>query len=212
MSIYDGTDVTVGVFIIRPGCRIPLHNHPSMHGIIKCLAGSLHVSSFSLLSEAEARSAVAAEAAENLRRERWREIKNGSIFPVKPNRPVTLHPGSTCACLTPTDGNLHEITAGADAAAAFFDVLAPPYNSGEYDAAAANSGDECRECDFFAELPYRRTAELPPSEAGVRWIGLLDGSPEDYFCDNEPYRGPDVSAIAVEHRDMQGLMKDLPHE
>ena len=37
----------VGIF--REGEHIPLHDHPDMHGIIKCLAGSLKITSYTKL-------------------------------------------------------------------------------------------------------------------------------------------------------------------
>ena len=39
--------MTVGGF--REGEHIPLHDHPDMHGIIKCLAGSLKITSYTKL-------------------------------------------------------------------------------------------------------------------------------------------------------------------
>ena len=44
----------VGIFIVRKGCSIPLHNHPNMFGIIKCLAGRFDLTSYSPLTEEEA--------------------------------------------------------------------------------------------------------------------------------------------------------------
>ena len=39
--------MTVGGF--REGEHIPLHDHPDMHGIIKCLAGRLKITSYTKL-------------------------------------------------------------------------------------------------------------------------------------------------------------------
>ena len=41
IDVYEHSDVSVGIFIIHPGCKIPLHNHPNMYGIIKCLSGKV---------------------------------------------------------------------------------------------------------------------------------------------------------------------------
>jgi cysteamine dioxygenase len=35
IGIYEDRDISVGIFIIRCGRRIPLHTHPGMHGLIK---------------------------------------------------------------------------------------------------------------------------------------------------------------------------------
>ena len=37
------------VLLLREGEHIPLHDHPEMHGIIKCLAGSLKITSYTKL-------------------------------------------------------------------------------------------------------------------------------------------------------------------
>ena len=36
----------VFVHVCRAGENIPLHDHPGMHGIIKCLSGQLKITSF----------------------------------------------------------------------------------------------------------------------------------------------------------------------
>ena len=37
----------MGIFIVHEGESIPMHDHPNMHGIIKCLRGHLRISSLS---------------------------------------------------------------------------------------------------------------------------------------------------------------------
>ena len=37
------------MILLREGEHIPLHDHPEMHGIIKCLAGSLKITSYTKL-------------------------------------------------------------------------------------------------------------------------------------------------------------------
>ncbi|KAI5713689.1 hypothetical protein M8J76_003561 [Diaphorina citri] len=49
IQIFENELVTLGVFVIREGHKLPLHNHPLMHGIIKVLAGTLKISSYSVL-------------------------------------------------------------------------------------------------------------------------------------------------------------------
>ena len=36
-EVVENPVVSIGIFVIREGERIPLHDHPNMHGIIKCL-------------------------------------------------------------------------------------------------------------------------------------------------------------------------------
>ena len=35
VQLYEDKDVTIGVFILKRGTKIPLHDHPDMHGILK---------------------------------------------------------------------------------------------------------------------------------------------------------------------------------
>uniref|UniRef100_A0A8D9BWB5 2-aminoethanethiol dioxygenase n=1 Tax=Cacopsylla melanoneura TaxID=428564 RepID=A0A8D9BWB5_9HEMI len=49
IQIFENELVTLGVFVIREGNKLPLHNHPLMHGIIKVLAGTLNITSYSVL-------------------------------------------------------------------------------------------------------------------------------------------------------------------
>ena len=46
-QVVENPVISMGIFIIREGERIPLHDHPNMHGVIKCLEGRLRILSFS---------------------------------------------------------------------------------------------------------------------------------------------------------------------
>ena len=35
IKIHEDQDVSIGIFVIKAGSRIPLHNHPNMHGLLK---------------------------------------------------------------------------------------------------------------------------------------------------------------------------------
>jgi cysteamine dioxygenase len=49
IGIYEDRDISVGIFIIGRGCRIPLHNHPGMHGVLKVVHGQIDVASYTKL-------------------------------------------------------------------------------------------------------------------------------------------------------------------
>ena len=46
-KVVENPVISMGVFIVGEGESIPLHDHPNMHGIIKCLQGRLRIRSFS---------------------------------------------------------------------------------------------------------------------------------------------------------------------
>ena len=35
IKIHEDHDVSIGIFVVKAGSRIPLHNHPNMHGLLK---------------------------------------------------------------------------------------------------------------------------------------------------------------------------------
>ena len=43
IKLLDDTDVSIGIFIVKSGFRIPLHNHPNMHGLLKVVYGNVDV-------------------------------------------------------------------------------------------------------------------------------------------------------------------------
>ena len=35
IKIHEDQDVSIGIFVVKGGQKIPLHNHPKMHGLLK---------------------------------------------------------------------------------------------------------------------------------------------------------------------------------
>ena len=35
IKIHEDQDVSIGIFVVKEGQKIPLHNHPKMHGLLK---------------------------------------------------------------------------------------------------------------------------------------------------------------------------------
>ena len=93
------------------------------------------------------------------------------------------------------DNNYHEIVTVGEGHAAFFDILAPPYHT---EVPQEDADEDLRECHFFSEI------SLPPNNNNIlfesnhkrpphsfTWLRRVK-SPEDYFCDTEPYMGPRI--------------------
>eukprot|EP00753_Platysulcus_tardus_P022065 PLAT9229.1.p1 GENE.PLAT9229.1~~PLAT9229.1.p1 ORF type:complete len:252 (+),score=60.65 PLAT9229.1:114-758(+) len=95
-------EFSVEVFILPPGARIPLHDHPGMTVLSKALYGSVSVRAMDWMTH-EARSNVARE-----------------------HEPTTLAAPSV-TLLGPRSGNLHAFTADERQGCALLDVLTPPY-------------------------------------------------------------------------------------
>lgn len=131
LPIYEDEDVTIGVFVLKQGSRLPIHDHPSMHGILKILQGVVKITSYSLV-EIDTSSAV----------------RNNSFFYNNPLK-VIKHPENlvtdrdSCCMLTPTEKNIHEVEC-IEGPAAFLDILSPPYEEG--------SLTTPRSCHYFEEV------------------------------------------------------------
>jgi cysteamine dioxygenase len=109
-EVYSGPEMTICLFTLSAGSRLPLHDHPDMHVFGRLLLGRLRVTSYDLVPEPEANEA----------NEQWpREVMlEGDVL--FETAPVTFSLG-------PDRGNPHDLLALEDCA--FFDVLFPPYDS-----------------------------------------------------------------------------------
>lgn len=104
VQIYDDDAVSVGVFIVAENMKLPLHDHPHMHGLIKVIYGTLKISSYTIS-----------------------ECLDDKQVDVECHTPINLHYIDPPCILEPNHQNLHEIES-VDGVAAFVDILAPPYD------------------------------------------------------------------------------------
>lgn len=132
MDVYLDKLLTMKVYILKPGTKIPLHDHPNMHGFIKILDGKVRIASYS-----ETQLKVMTTTAANNKRLKTKDANkpedsknkeaNQQLYVTKMTETV-FDPKSRVSILTPRKGNYHEIEC-MDKPAAFFDLLAPPYNA-----------------------------------------------------------------------------------
>jgi len=171
IEIFESDIFTLGIFVLKNGARIPLHDHPNMYGIVKVLHGKVCVQSYSRIapepSDQEAPASPHGRA---------------GAFAVKKCPIGEFSEDSEPCCLTPDDANYHEIKA-VGGVAAFLDILAPPYDH------------RVRECHFFKELHPLDTdsqaeSQPAPLESDVFLVEIP--SPTDYWSNSKPYDGPEV--------------------
>ncbi len=184
IDVLEHSDVSVGIFIVRRGCMIPLHNHPNMFGILKCLGGRFDLTSFTPLEEEEAARAEPPPHLAATPHGR-QMLEQGAVFPARKEFSSGLDSHSRACYLSPSESNYHEIRASEDGPAVFIDLLAPPYtqetpspNGGGGDRGGNGGGsgvedeEERRDCDFFKEVssapapaagPEGDTPSPPPS-------------------------------------------------
>uniref|UniRef100_A0A8C5KA93 2-aminoethanethiol dioxygenase n=1 Tax=Jaculus jaculus TaxID=51337 RepID=A0A8C5KA93_JACJA len=176
---------SLGVFLLRSGTSLPLHDHPGMHGnMLKMLYGTVRISCMDKL-----------EAAAGEQRPRAPPPEQQFEPPLQPREREAARPGvlrsraeyteaSGPCILTPDRDNLHQIDA-VDGPAAFLDILAPPYDP-----------DDGRDCHYYRMLEPVRPKETSASSSACdlpREVWLLETpQADDFWCEGEPYPGPRV--------------------
>ncbi|XP_070697340.1 2-aminoethanethiol (cysteamine) dioxygenase b [Pempheris klunzingeri] len=171
MHICETERFSMGVFLLKSGASIPLHDHPGMHGVLKVLYGKVRISCFDRLERPAGGPQVApppplAPAQMDALR---RSVLRSTGEYTEESGPCVL---------TPDRDNLHQIDA-VDGPTAFMDILAPPYDP-----------DEGRDCHYYKVLTE---AEAKNTEQKEKEVWLVEISqPPDFWCGGEPYPGPEV--------------------
>ncbi|XP_024153904.1 2-aminoethanethiol (cysteamine) dioxygenase a [Oryzias melastigma] len=179
MHICETEVFSMGVFLLRPGASIPLHDHPGMNGMLKVLYGKVNVRCFDKLEGGSTKTGASPPFEPPLeplqRASVWRSVL----------RSVAQYSEESGPCLlTPVRDNLHQIDA-VEGPAAFLDILAPPYNP-----------DDGRDCHYY-KLLQTAAEEGTVAKGGQKekdeevWL-LEIPQPEDFWCGGEPYPGPAV--------------------
>jgi len=102
--------MTVGIFQLPAGTRIPLHNHPGMNVLSRLLWGTLHVKAYDWVPGSRE-----AEGPEGM--SRAAQLVMDSTLTAPHAEPLVLYPDA--------GGNKHEFTALTPCAV--LDLLLPPY-------------------------------------------------------------------------------------
>nr|CAD7444711.1 unnamed protein product [Timema bartmani] len=184
VEIYEDDTVTIGIFILRSGARLPLHDHPHMHGILKVISGRLKLQSYTLRN----RSQSIGEKKSLLSR----VLRPKSVVAEKHPEVIVDETSGACV-LTPVEKNLHEIHS-IDGPAAFLDILSPPYDSDVPETAE-------RSCHYFVEMPQSTDEEMLHNNM-TRLYQVR--SPSDFWSESAPYQGPNLSKLNVQVGDTVG--------
>ena len=155
LRLHAEEDFTVGAFVFDRGQTIPLHNHPGMTVLMRCLFGETRVKAYDFVDDAPWLST------DDARVERGREHEARAAT----DEVVSAANGARAATrvLYPTRANVH--TLSALSACAMLEVQTPPYRVGEG-----------RDCHYF-EL-VRAAAETGSENSILREIAL----PPDFVC------------------------------
>lgn len=165
MDIYEDENVTLGVFILKPGMKMPLHDHPHMHGLLKVIAGQVRIHSYNVVGEED--YVLSPET-----------LQTGTITAQK-NPILTVNAQSDSILLQPKLGNLHEIVCDKESTAAFIDVLSPPYDT----IIQVDKSSLPRKCRYFEIIE-----QLKDDFVKLKTCS----SPAWFVMSKESYLGPNV--------------------
>lgn len=130
MHVHSSARFDLSVFLLPAGKSLPLHDHPGMTVVSKVVHGSLRLSAYSKITPSPDSSEP--PPGKKLRSSTSASASAGTASSVTP---VIVNVGKSAAdpawLLSPTEGNLHELT--AESSCVIFDVLLPPYNPPERD-------------------------------------------------------------------------------
>ncbi|KAK7079240.1 hypothetical protein SK128_006067 [Halocaridina rubra] len=174
MQLYEDNDVTICVFILKRGVRLPLHDHPGMFGILKVIHGVVSVQSYSHFTSESLDSKL--QSLLNAK------TLNG-VFPATKHPKVKISTSDPACRLSPDTQNMHEIFS-EDGPAAFLDILSPPYGTDK------RLGIE-RDCHYYQELEPFRVSSAPSNDMTLL---ISIPSPSDFWCDQADYEGPVIDS------------------
>jgi len=188
IDIWRDEYFSMSMFVLKPGTRLPLHDHPGMYGLIRVLHGQMLVRSYNVIDEIQSDQPLRNLVSRKSLRTRERSSKLGRLFKAKLLSgsasgdcvDVNSHP----LLLTPTVGNIHDIHAVSEPVA-FLDIIAPPYDEHEQD-----FGEH--PCNYYQDTTATYVSSFPAD------VGLSLGDlrhlvcippPDDYWTDYSPYNG-----------------------
>jgi cysteamine dioxygenase len=172
LGIHEEDAFSIMVFVLNQGERIPLHDHPGMTGVIKCLSGRISVSSFSPLPIEDS------YVLPNCISKQVPKERQSYLIPCVENTRVTVSSSTdmdSICTLSPMEGNIHEIEA-VEGSPAFLDILSPPYDGVE------------RDCRYFTIVGKEVDKALKKE---ITWI-LEVSPPSSFWTSSLPYRGPRI--------------------
>jgi cysteamine dioxygenase len=176
LSLLENKKISMGIFSVRAGARLPLHDHQDMHGLLRVLTGNIEIQSYSLFSTPPTSPdpALLAQLPGNVRPDKLLCALAHEPYVLSADKPEV-------ALLAPHERNLHEIRAipsDAGLGAAFLDILSPPY------------GNE-RDCNYFRLIGTQHCEQMNQK---IAWLLPLDNAPNDFATVTLPYHGPPLKS------------------
>lgn len=156
---------TLGMFIVKPGFKIPLHNHAGMYGFVKVLQGSMTINTYSPCAYKDLQEIDLTPYMKVLNQQRRIPHKYGvRKYYARVHSSMVYDVNSPTSFVTPIRGNYHDIETHNELVI-FLDVVSPSY-------------DTLNICKYFKI--NQRMAD--------RFIQLEETPPpKEFFCDFARY-------------------------
>lgn len=181
VRLLENEAVSIGIFILKNGFTLPMHDHPHMHGVLKVLHGSLLMQSFTRVPPPPPGTGGILNGGGGGGPWDVRQTRIGTIYRTKKEALRRLSPADPPCLVTPDESNIHQIRA-VDGPVAFLDILAPPYD------------DERHTYHNFRELEPERLRQLSGGAlSGEGWLIRVRNN--HFHSDSAPYRGPPLDDI-----------------
>lgn len=153
VELLECETVSVGIFVLYNGFRMPIHDHPHMYGVLKVLYGNVRIQSYSAVLDESGEWQSRSDAA-----------TGSQLWRTRLEPPKRLGPSDGVALLTPNCDNIHQVSAEGGPAA-FLDILAPPYDDHQriyhtYEEHRRKSDGEVAEC-------WLKTGDSTPFKSGM---------------------------------------------
>ncbi|KAI5102301.1 2-aminoethanethiol dioxygenase [Silurus meridionalis] len=177
MHICETDSFSMGVFLLKHGSCIPLHDHPNMYGMLKVLYGKVRVSCYDRL-DFSADSASGRQYNPPLL-----PFQNSAMRPSVQRSLGEYTEESPPCVLSPHRDNLHQIEA-VDGPTAFLDILAPPYDP--------DDGRDCHYYKVLQQVPEGADRKAGDQEQSELWLMEIP-QPSEFWCGAEQYPGPKVT-------------------
>ncbi|GIY75236.1 2-aminoethanethiol dioxygenase [Caerostris darwini] len=168
IEVAENPTFSMGIFVLRSGAKIPLHDHPDMHGVLKVIHGTVKITSYSALANVPSDYKLPQVVSNEKEK-----IQRDALIPVEKHFSGNVTDKDEPCVLKPMEGNYHEICA-VGGCAAFLDILAPPYDMNE------------RDCHYYKHLEEKTDSDIKS------WLCMIP-APQEFFCNSAPYTGPRVT-------------------
>ena len=166
------------MFIVKQGKRLPLHDHPGMFGFIKVIHGSVKVKTY---TPSDTFQHPLPQDITDYMDQHYGPEPGPPVLPCQYHGTQQLSETDDCCVLTPAGYNIHEVVSDVGTAA-FFDILSPSYDH--------SCTEERRPCSYFKEM------DVDSLSTDIKYL-IPIRPPNDYWCDEVEYAGPEVESCVV---------------